>query len=161
VQLLAESPARLRLYIDNLASASNDPLADLQKKFPQLASKDVENVWKSQIASVKGSGRTDLRTFSQTNEKLDALLGTKFSTAEESSSLEDLCKKKIGAPDQKLALKKFGEDLLLLAARANPALRPVIQDYQKCAAELMLGKNRGVAAKLTDLKTLRKNFPRA
>ena len=56
---------------------------------------------------------------------------------------------------QKLALKKFGEDLLLLAARANPALRPVTQNCHQLAAQLALGKNHGVAMKLADLRTLR------
>jgi hypothetical protein len=148
-QLLAENPARLGRYIDNLASSSNDPLADLQKSFPELAGKDVENIWKAKVASVKRSGRTDLLTFSQTDEKLDALLKT--------LSLDDLGRKRLSA-DQKLALKKFGEDLLLLAARANPALRPIVEEYHKCVAELTLGKNHGVARKLADLKTLREKL---
>lgn len=160
VRMLAESPARLGRYIDNLASASNDPLTDLQKSFPRLAGKDVESIWKSNIASAQESSRTDLLTFPQTNEKLDALLQTKFpagDAGEKSLSFEDLCQKKLSAA-QKLALKKFGEDLLLLGARANPALRPIIQDYHKCAAELTLGKNRGVANKLADLKALREKL---
>lgn len=155
VQLLAENPARFGRYIDNLASSSNDPLKDLQKGLPQLGGK--ETIWKSTIANVKESRRTDLLTFSQTDEKLDALLQTEFPAAdgrEKSLSLENLCRKKLSQA-QKLALKKFGEDLLLLAARANPALRPVIQDYRQLAAQLALGKNHGVAMKLADLRTLR------
>ena len=146
VQLLAENPVRLGRYIDNLAFSSNDPLGDLQKSFPQLNDGDLEKIWKSKIASVKDSRRTDLLTFSQTNEKLEALLGT--------FALEELCQKKLTSA-QKLALKKFGEQLLLLAAHANPALRPIVQDYQQLVAELALGKNHGVAARLSDLKTLR------
>ena len=155
VQLLAENPARFGRYIDNLASSSNDPLKDLQKGLPQLGGK--ETIWQSTIANVKESRRTDLLTFSQTDEKLDALLQTEFPAAdvrEKSLSLENLCRKKLSQA-QKLALKKFGEDLLLLAARANPALRPVIQDCHQLAAQLALGKNHGVAMKLADLRTLR------
>ena len=106
---------------------------------------------------MKESRRTDLLTFSQTDEKLDALLQTEFPAAdgrEKFLSLENLCRKKL-CQAQKLALKKFGEDLLLLAARANPALRPVIQDCHQLAAQLALGKNHGVAMKLADLRTLR------
>src|SRR6185295_654054 len=85
-------------------------------------------------------------TFSQTNEKLDPLLGT--------LPLEELCQKKLTSV-QKLALKKLSEELLLLAARANPALRPIVQDYHQLVAQLALGKNHGVAARLSDLKSLR------
>lgn len=149
VQLLAEPPAQLGHYIDNLSSTSNDPLADLQKSFPRLAGKEAENMWKSKIASVKESDRTDLLTYWQTNEKLDGLL--------HSLSLDDFCQKKLGA-EQRLAIKKFGEQLLLLTARANPALRPIVQDYHQCVAQLSLGKKHGVAAKLADLKTLREKL---
>jgi len=156
-QLLTESPARLGRYIDNLAFTSNDPLADLQKSFPQLFGDDPEKIWKSKIANVKASGGINLLTFSQTDQKLETLRQTKFpsmDSREKSSSLEDLCQKKLNLT-QKLALKKFGEDLLLLVAHANPALRPVVQDYQQLVGQLVLGKNHGVAARLGDLKNLR------
>src|SRR5207249_11311183 len=70
VQLLVESAggrARLGRYIDNLAFASNDPLADLQAAFPQLAGNDLGKIWQSKIASMKSLGRTDLPTFSRTD----------------------------------------------------------------------------------------------
>jgi hypothetical protein len=149
VQVLIDSAdgrGRLGRYIDNLAFASNDPLADLQRNFPQVGGSDFEKIWKAKIASAKDSSRTDLLTFSQTNEKLDTLVGT--------LSLEKLCQKKPNA-SEKLSLKKFDDELLLLAARANPALRPIVQEYQKLAVQLALGKNHGVAAKLSDLKSLR------
>ena len=159
-QLLAENPARLGRYIDNLARASNDSLAELQKSFPQLAGTDFEKIWKLKIASVKESRHSELLTFSQSNEKLDALLQTEFPSAnarEKSLSLENLCDKKLGAA-QTLALRKFGEALLLLAARTNPALRPIVQDYHQLAAQLAIGKNRGVAKKLAELKALREKL---
>jgi hypothetical protein len=149
VQLLLDSAdgrRRLGRYFDNLAFASNDPFADLQKNFPQVGGNDFEKIWKAKIASVKDSSRTDLLTFSQTNEKLDALVGT--------LSLEKLCHKKLNA-SEKLSLKKFDDELLLLAARANPALRSIVQEYQKLAVQLALEKNHGVAARLSDLKSLR------
>jgi hypothetical protein len=159
VQLLVESadgPARLRRYIDKLAFASNDPLADLRSAFPQLAGSD-ERIWKSKIASMKNSGRTDLLAFSQTDEKLEQLLQTRFSSVdgrEKALSLEDLCQKK-PTPAQRAALQKFTQELMLLGAHANPILRSIIQDYQQLVAQLALGKNRAVAARLTELKTLR------
>ena len=159
VQLLVEGAdghARLGRYIDNLSSASNDPLANLETAFPQLAGND-EKIWKSKIASMKSSGRADLLTFSQTEAKLADLLRTKFPRADgrdKSLSFEDLCQKK-PTPAQRVALQKFGQELMLLAAQANPALRSVVQDYQQVAAQLELGRNRAVAARLAELKILR------
>ena len=158
VQLLIESAdghAHLGRYIDNLSFTSNDSLADLEAAFPQLAGND-EKIWKSKIADIKTSGRADLLTFSQTEEKLASLLQTKLRTdgRDKSLSFEDLCQRK-PAPAQRLALQKFSQELLLLAAQANPALRSVVQDYQQVATQLALGKIRGLAARLADLKTLR------
>jgi len=66
VQLVVESAdgrARLGSYINNLAFASNDLLADLQAAFPQLAGNDLGKIWESMIASMKRSARTHLLTF--------------------------------------------------------------------------------------------------
>ena len=159
VQLLIESPdghVRLGRYIDNLSFASNDPLADLQAAFPQLAGRD-EKIWRSKIADIKSSGRSDLLTFSQTDEKLADLLQTKFPRADgrdRSLLFEDLCQRK-PTPAQRLALQKFSEQLMLLAAHGNPVLHSVAQDYQQLAAQLALGKNRAVVARLAELKILR------
>lgn len=159
VQLLIESPdgrARLGRYIDDLSFASNDPLADLEAAFPQLAGND-EKIWKSKVADIKSSDRADLLTFSQTNEKLDALLQTKFPMSDgrdKSLSFEDLCQRK-PTPAQRLALQKFSEQLMFLAAHGNPVLHSVVQDYQQVATQLALGKNRAVAARLAELKILR------
>jgi hypothetical protein len=160
LQMLVESAdghALLGRYIDNLSFASNDPAADLQAAFPQLAGNGLLNAWKSKIASVKSSGRMHLLTFSQTEEKLADLSRTKFPRADgrdKSLSFEDLCQKK-PTPAQRLALQKFGQELMLLAAQANPALRSVVQDYEQLVAHIVLGKNRAVAARLAELKILR------
>ena len=159
LQLLIETEggrARLGRYIDNLALASNDPPADLWAAFPQLAKNDFGKLWKAQIGAIKTSARTDLLTFLQTNEKLDALLQS-FQTSDardKSLSLEDLSQKKL-TPSQRLALQELVGELTLLAATANPALRPVIEDYQRLATQLALGKNHAVAGQLSELGPLR------
>ena len=159
VQLLIESPdgrSRLGRYIDNLSFASNDPLADLEATFPQLAGSDGE-IWRSKIADIKSSDRADLLTFSQTDEKLVDLLQTKFPRTDDrdkSLLFEDLCQRK-PTPAQRLALQKFSEQLMLLAAHGNPVLHSVVQNYQQLAAQLALGKNRAVVAQLAELKILR------
>ena len=162
VQLLVEGGdghARLGRYIDKLSFASNDPLRDLETAFPQLGGKD-EKIWKSKIADIKSSGRADLLAFSQTEEKLADLLRTKFPTADgrdKSVSLEDLSRNK-SSSTQRLVLQKLSQELMLLAAHANPVLRSVVQDYQQLTGQLALGKNRAVAARLAELKILREKL---
>src|SRR5260370_8744756 len=159
VQLLIESAdghAHLGRYIDNLSFTSNDPLADLEAAFPQLAGND-EKIWKSKIADIRTSGRADLLTFSQTEEKLASLLQTKFMRTDgldKSLSFEYLCQTK-PTPSQRLAFQKLSQELLMLAAQANPALRSVVQHYHQVATQLALGKIRRLASRLADLKTLR------
>ena len=160
VQLLIDSEdghSRLGRYIDNLSFASNDPVADLKAAFPKLAGNDLDKVWKSKIDNIKGSGRADLLTFSQTEAKLDELLQTKFPSPngrDKYLSLEDLCQGK-SSPAQRLALQKFSQELMLLATHANPVLRPIVQEYQQVATQLALGKNSAVGTRLSELKTLR------
>ena len=149
VQSLASDPSQLGHYLDNLAFSTNDSLVDLQKSFPRLAGKDFEKIWRAKIDNVIDSRRTELLGFGESEAHLDALL--------QAFSMEALCRKKLDGT-QKLELKKFSQDLMLLAAHANPALRPIVENYQQLAAQLALGKNHGVAAKLSDLKKLREQL---
>jgi hypothetical protein len=158
VQLLVENSAgrvRLSRYIDNLGFASNDPVADLEAAFPEIRS--FEAAWKAKVAEVKRSRDNGFLTYSETDAKLSEILNTKFPSAdgrEKTVSLDAFSRTK-PTPAQRLALQKFGQELLLLAAHTNPVLRPVIQDYQQIAGQLALGKNSAVAARLIELKALR------
>jgi hypothetical protein len=158
VQLLTESwdgRVRLNRYIDSLAFTSNDPLADLEAAFPQI--RDFEGAWKAKIAEVKHSRDNGLLTFSQTEAELSEILGTKFPPADvrgKAISLDAISRTR-PTSSQRLALQKFGQELLLLAAHANPVLRPVIQDYQQIASQLALGKNHAIGGRLAELKALR------
>lgn len=160
VQMLIESEngrAQLGSYIDNLSLASNDPVADLSAAFPAFPANDLDEKWKSKIVSLKVSGRPDLLTFWQTEENLGDALQTKFPSPNDRGtfvSFDELCQKKLTAA-QRPALQKFNQELTLLASRANPAFRPIVQEYQQLAEQLALGKNRGVSARLSELKTLR------
>ena len=147
VQMLIDSPngrSRLGRYIDKLAFATNEPLADLRAAFPELT--DFGNAWKMEIAALKAGANKDLLSFSASDEKLNDLL-------KESLPLEGFSRAK---PEsiQRRALQELSQKLLLLATRANPVLRPVIQDYQRIADQLVLGRNRGIAKRLADLKSL-------
>jgi hypothetical protein len=158
VELLTESSdgrVRLNRYVDNLAFASNDPSADLEAAFPQI--RDFEGGWKAKTAEVKHSRDNGLLTFSQTEAELSEILDTKFPPADvrrKAISLDAISRTR-PTSSQRLALQKLGQDLLLLAAHANPMLRPVIQDYQQIASQLALGKNHAIGGRLAELKALR------
>jgi hypothetical protein len=158
VELLTESSdgrVRLSHYIDNLAFASNDPLADLQAAFPQIC--DFEVAWKAKVGDIISSRNDELLTFSQTDAKLSEILNTKFPSADgggKSVILDGFSRTKPTSM-QRIAIQKFGLELLLLAEHANPVLRPVIQDYQQIAGELALGKNHALGERLAELRTLR------
>jgi hypothetical protein len=150
VQLLAESPngrAQLGRYIDNLALASTDPLGDLQAAFPAV--RDFEETWISRISETK-STVPGLLTFSQTQMELNERLN-------KSIRLDELMRN-TPTSGQRQALRKLAEELCLLTGHANPVLRPVIQDYQQIAEQLALGRNRGIPARLAELRALREKL---
>ncbi|HST29264.1 MAG TPA: hypothetical protein VLK27_00310 [Chthoniobacterales bacterium] len=155
VQTLIDTPGgrpRLGCYIDNLGFASNDPIADLRAAFPEM--RDFESAWKSEVAELSASPDPDLMTFSQTDEKLNELL--KFDSRDvhhESASIENFSQVRVTFA-QRRALQQFSQKLLLFATRANPVLRPVIQDYRQIADQLAVGKTRGTVKRLAELKSL-------
>jgi hypothetical protein len=155
--MLIDSPngrSRLGRYIDNLAFASNDPIADLRAAFPEV--RDFESAWKTKIADLKAGADNELLSFSQTDHKLGELLESKFPSRDGqggSLSLEILVRAKTN-PAQRRALEQFSQQLLLLSTRANPVLRPLIQDYQHIADELARGRNRRMEKRLVSLKSL-------
>jgi len=106
---------------------------------------------------VKASPGNGLLTFSQSEDRLSEILSAKLPTAngrEKSLSLEDFSRTKPNAT-QRLAVQKLGQQLLLLAARANPLLRPGIQGYQQIVGQLVLGKSHALPARLAELRALR------
>jgi hypothetical protein len=151
VQLLVDQTdghRRLARYIDNLARASNDPLANLQSQFPELAGADSAKIWKSNIA--RASKNYQLLTFAETERELDEslrILG-------DSLQLRDLSQRKI-SQSEAATLNRLSPRLLLLAARANPSLRSSVQDYQRIASSLAIGKSKGMTARLARVEALR------
>lgn len=155
VQLLIDSEngrGRLVRYIDNLSHASNDPLRDLTQQFPELAGTGAGKIWKTEIARLKVEDSHQLLSFADTETKLEELLATKIGKS--SLHLQEMPKRKL-SPEDAVGLKRLSVDLLLLATRANPILRPTIQDYQQIATLLARGKNRGTAARFAQVDTLR------
>ena len=159
VQLLVngtDGRSRLARYIDNLSRASNDPFADLKAQFPMLGD-DVEKTWRSSVAELNAAQNYQLLTFIETERRLDELLHVKISDAGPSTKaiqLDDLWQRKI-LPTERLALNRLGQNLLLLAARAHPVMRPIVQEYHQIAALLAAGKRKGLAERFARLKTTR------
>jgi hypothetical protein len=123
-------------------------VADLQKQFPRL--KDGNAVWKPAVARVKTAHDHQLLSFVATNQKLDGLLNSEL-------SLRELSQRKISAAERTDLIRlKF--ELLLLTARANPILRPTVQDYGNFTAALLAGKRRGLVRRLSEMETLRERI---
>ena len=146
---------RLARYIDNLSRASNDPFADLKTQFPVLGD-DAEKTWRSSMAELNAAQNYQLLTFSETERRLDKLLRgkTKAGPSTDGIPLEDLYQRKI-SPAERLTVIQLNQDLLLLAARANPLMRPIVREYQEIAMRLLAGKRKGLAKRFARLKTTR------
>jgi hypothetical protein len=159
VQLLVDAtggPARLARYIDNLSRASNNPLADLKAQFPVLRG-GVEKTWRSSVARLSAAQNYQMLSFAETERRLDEILRIKISDTGASTKtvqLGDLSQQKISLA-QSAVLNRLSQDLLLLAARANPILRPIVQGYQQIAVFLATGKRKAMTERLARLQTNR------
>ncbi|HXX42258.1 MAG TPA: hypothetical protein VEI58_08325 [Chthoniobacterales bacterium] len=144
-------------YIDNLSRATNDPVADLKQQFPELAGPDSATIWAAELARMKIDHDRQLLSFAETERQLEELLKSKIPDPAEKgdgSLLRELARRKISS-SERAALIKLKLDLLLLATRANPILRPTIQDYQQIAQILAVGKRKGAILRLDRVDALR------
>jgi len=151
-----DGPRRLARYIDSLAHATNNSLADLQAQFPELAGNDAGKIWKSSIVNL--TKNYQLLTFAETEHELDEclqILGNAKRTGV--SQLCELLQRKISRAES-ASVNHLTQRLILLAARANPILRPTIQEYQEIAWSIAAGKNKGMARRLARTGTLRRKI---
>jgi hypothetical protein len=159
VQLLVNAPdgqARLARYIDKLSLASNNPLQDLKSQFPELSGEAGEKLWKSEVVRLSEQESGELLTFAETERRLDKLAGMKISEDSKSGKplrLQDFGRRKI-SPAEAAGLRRLGRRLLLLATRANPVLRPTIEDYREIVFLLARGKTRKIPARLARVQAI-------
>ena len=159
VQLLVDAtggPEQLVRYIDNLSRSSTDPLADLRAQFPTLDG-SAEKTWRSSVARLRATQSYQLLTFAETERRLGELLCVRISDPGHPTrmvQLDDLSQRKI-LPVEIAAIAALSQELLLLAARANPILRPIVQEYQQIASLLVKGKRKGLTARLVQLQASR------
>ena len=164
VQLLLDEggPARLARYIANLSHASNDPVADLKARFPQLR-EDLEKKWRLAVARLSGHQTYQLLTFAESERRLDESLQIQISNGsrnrEQSKTvdLSELARRK-ASRDERAAVNQLSQALLLLIGTEHPVLRPVAREYQQIAALLARGKRRGIAKRLSHLDGTRKEL---
>jgi hypothetical protein len=159
VQLLVDAtggPEQLVRYIDNLSRSSTDPLADLRAQFPTLDG-SAEKTWRSSVDRLRATQSYQLLTFAETERRLGELLCVRISDPGHPTrmvQLDDLSQRKI-LPVEIAAIAALSQELLLLAARANPILRPIVQEYQQIASLLVKGKRKGLTARLAQLQASR------
>jgi hypothetical protein len=164
VQLLLDEGGRARLarYIANLSHASNDPVADLKARFPQLR-EDLEKKWRSTVTRLGERPTYQLLTFAESERRLDELLRIKISDSSrnrdqaKTADLSELACRK-ASRDEKAAADQMSQALLLLIGTAHPVLRPVAREYQQIATLLARGKRRGIAKRLSRLDGTRKEL---
>jgi hypothetical protein len=148
-----DGPRRLARYIENLSHETNNSLSDLQARFPELAGNDAGSIWKLNIVHL--SKNYQLLTFAETEHELDECLqisgNEKFNDA---SQVRALLQRKISRSEA-ISLNHLSQRLFLLAACANPILRPTVQEYQRIAWSIAAGKSKGMAARLARTDELR------
>jgi hypothetical protein len=154
--------ARLVRYIANLSHASNDPVADLKARFPQL-SEDLEKKWHSTVARLSEHQTYQFLTFTESERHLDELLQIKISDRSRNpgrpkpANLDELARRK-ASPEEKAAVNQMSQALLLFVGTTHPVMRPVAREYQQIAALLARGKRRGTAKRLSHLDVTRKEL---
>ena len=154
VQLLLNEPGgpdRLTTYITNLSQSSSDQMSDLKAQFPVLAAgADSDALWKSSVANL-GAMNYGLFTAAESERQLDDLL-TNYG--------EKLTKLARSKPNKsKLAeLRPLKEQLILLDARANPMVRPLVFEYEQIVAKITARKIKGLSAQFARAELRRKEL---
>jgi hypothetical protein len=149
-------------FIANLSRTSNDPVADLKARFPQLR-ENFEKKWRSKVARLSEPQTYQLLTFADSERRLDELLQIKISDRAGNRgepklvNLSELARRK-GSPDEKAAVNQMSQALLFLIGTAHPVVRPMVREYQEIAALLARGKRRGIAKRLSQLEVTRKEL---
>jgi hypothetical protein len=164
VQLLLDEGGRARLarYIANLSHASNDPVADLKTRFPQLR-EDLEKKWRSTVTRLGENQTYQLPTFAESERRLDEVLQIKISDGSrnreqpKTADLSELARRKASG-DEKATVNQMSRALLLLMGTVHPVLRPMVREYQQIAALLARGKRKGIAKRLSHLDDIRKQL---
>jgi hypothetical protein len=150
---------QLGRYIDELSSASNDPLEGLKEQFPSLAG-DAERTWQAALTRLRSLQPFRLLTFAESQQRLNELLTLKIAEPNKPLKLvklEELSQHKPSAAE-KLALDQLKRNLMFLVPQTNPVLRPIGREYQEIVALLARGKRRAVLKRLSRVDVIRQQL---
>ena len=150
-----EGRARLGRFVLDLRSASNDPVADLRKHFPEIF-RDVsmaEKMWKNHLARIAREQPYQSLSGAETERRLKRALSLDLGDqdGQESYDLAEFTKFR-RHPSAKASLLLLARDLDELGRRANPIYQPLISEYAKVAALLARGKTRGLSKRIAGLR---------
>jgi hypothetical protein len=166
VRLLIHSPDgphRFAKFMTDLPAASNDPLANIQKHFPELSGNDGndEKAWTTQIARLSMPPLFQLLGAAETERLLDEALRLKIGApgSEKTYPLSEFAKWEKSS-NAKSVLDGLTRELNALATRANPIYRPIVSEYAAISTLLSGGKRNGIAPRLERLSSSRKRLAR-
>ena len=151
-------PARLTRLIAGLRSASNDPMAELRKHFPEMfpVGHGAAKSWERQIGWLAAGLPYQLLTAAETGRRLNAALRLEFADGGSVKSYDlGEFSKFLKHPSAERILARLAHDLSQLEIRANPIYRPIISEYGKVTALLTRGKTKGLALRLERLRSAR------
>ncbi|MEP6809050.1 MAG: hypothetical protein ABI992_02310 [Chthoniobacterales bacterium] len=163
-RLTQDSPTRVRLkqFVLDLNQASNNPMADLATRFPELGTDrtQMEERWRSAVTTLAKSERFRLLTCSETERRLAEMLRINVVVANESHvfSLEE-ASRFVRNPAAQPELQRMTMELLLLSSRAHPLYQPIVAQYQRIAARLLRRKI-PKARELAELQATREDLNR-
>jgi hypothetical protein len=167
LSMLLETPGgpdRLGRFVTDLANASNDPVADLRAKFPEIGdtAEKLQKQWLLSVARFSARERYRLLSCEETERQLARSLRVEIHKAGETPAAYSLEEFATFAkhPGAAAGLKRMNEELLLLSGRANPLYRPVIEEYQQIAASIERRKTKGLLERLASAREVREHISR-
>ncbi len=153
VQLLLDAPdgrTKFARFIADLPDAPNDAMADLRAHFPETLGRAPGRWWALSVAQLSAIDRYKMLSAAETGRRLDQALRlsipAKDGTTHEYSLGEYETYRKL--PAHRDALRRVGQQLLLLGAQAHPSYRAIVQETYELTELLARGKARGVATRL-------------
>ena len=160
VQLLLDSPKgkqKLLKYVQDLPEAPTDSVADLRAHFPNTLGRSSSKWWSLSVARLSATDRYAVLSAAETAKRLDQLLRLSIRGPDgkmqefDFSDFENYRKLRASRG----VLRQRTQEFLLLAARAHPTYRPVVQECYDVASLLARGKTKKLSQRMTRLTSYR------
>src|SRR5206468_2176177 len=102
-------------------------------QFPALHS-DPEAHWKSKVTEITAARQYELLSFGETEQRLNVLLRFDIGGSPgKVGDLGNLAQRRNLTRSEQAAIAQNSRQLLMLAARAHPVLRPLVREYAEIA----------------------------